>query len=339
MALSNPTLSATYADNTIRRWVGVGAQVTSSTTDDVLFHVELLELDQANDSGALNALTVAGSVGTVSYNVDLPPNVRSFRARMRASIDAGTNWTSWVTASYTATITTPTESTGPQARTVSYQTIRDSVAVALEMDLATGLTTKQSTDLARHISTANRYCVRWNRWEELVHTDSSVTVTNGAVAWTEVQRGTWFEFWSEDPRPSNSRAYRIECKTPPNDKDGIWLDTTASTVFARFIPRVPEFNATALVSGTTYAAGSIRFHTASGQMVQALTSALGSEVGDAAKWTSLPMLAILQDAISLRAQSEYRNMEQQRAQAMDLRKQAEDELQQAAFHASLQNRT
>ena len=319
-------------------YIAVSMTATGAGAGPVIFSLELRTPDQAEGAAGNTIITNAAVGGSSSVEIKLPINSRSFIARARATEDNIT-YTAWRSVTFTDTTPSPIESTAPQARTVSYQTIRDSVAVALEMDLATGLTTKQSTDLARHISTANRYCVRWNRWEELVNTDSSVTVTNGMVEWTEVQRGTWFEFWSEDPRPSNSRAYRIECKTPPNDKDGIWLDTTASTVFARFIPRVPEFNATALVSGTTYAAGSIRFHTASGQMVQALTSALGSEVGDAAKWTSLPMLAILQDAISLRAQSEYRNMEQQRAQAMDLRKQAEDELQQAAFHASLQNRT
>jgi hypothetical protein len=336
MALSNPTLSAAYADNTIRRWVGVGAQVTSDGSGNVLFQVELLEPNQANDSGALNAATVASAVGTVSYNVDLPPNARTFTARMRASDNAGSTWTSWITATYTAT-TEPTEGNAPQARTVTYKQVRDTVAVALEMDLDTGLTSKQAADLASCITKAYRYCLRFDRWEEAIYTDTSVTCTNGLVVWTEVQRGAWFEFWTTDPRPVNNTAMRIP-SLKPADNSGIWLDTTLSTVFARYIPRAPRFSSVELVSATTYPADTVRYDVDSGQVVQALTSALGSEVADDTKWLALPILAILEDAVSLRAQAEYRNMEQERDQAADLRAQADDELNSVAFHASLQNR-
>jgi hypothetical protein len=331
-----PLTVSSFAVTASANYIAVSASVTGAGAGPVIFSLEIRTPAQAEGAAGNTTITQAASGGGSSIEVKLPSNSRSFIARCRATEDSIT-YTAWSSATYTDTSDPPVEGNAPQARTVTYKTVRDSVAVALEMDLDAGLTEKQASDLARHITTAYRYCLRFDRWEEAIYTDDDVDCTNGLVEWTAVQRGAWYEFWTADPRPVNNQARRI-ASLKPADQEGIWLDTTQSTVFARYIPRAPRFSSVALVAGTTYAADTVRYHVDSGQVVQSLVSALGSDVDDPTKWVALPILAILEDAVSLRAQAEYRSMEQQRLQAADLREQAEEELNRVSFAASLQNR-
>ena len=128
------------------------------------------------------------------------------------------------------------------AKTVTYSSVRDAVLRRRGITPADA-TAAQQADAADYITSAYKYCLESYQWAEAIKT-ATVDCANGLVAWADVEDASWWEFFSEDPRPYTSQgtsaAYAIEVRRSGND--GLWLKTELETVFVRYIAAAPALN-------------------------------------------------------------------------------------------------
>jgi len=103
-------------------------------------------------------------------------------------------------------------------------------------------------------------------WPFLVQS-ATLTVTSGAIALTSVDYAAWVSLWSADPRPATTTGYRIPIRVA--DSSGIYPHDNLTSVFGLYIPRAPEFNSTAWEADTAYDAGTVIYHTTSGNCYRA----------------------------------------------------------------------
>lgn len=128
------------------------------------------------------------------------------------------------------------------ARTVTYSSVRDSVLRRRGIDPNGTVTAKEEASAADYITSAYKYCLESYQWTEAIVT-ATVDCASGLVLWADIEDASWWEFYSEDPRPydslGTSQAYAIEVRRSGND--GLWLKTELETVFVRYIAAAPHF--------------------------------------------------------------------------------------------------
>jgi len=211
----------------------------------------------------------------------------------------------------------------PFGRSQSYKQVRDALINRR------GIQSPNAAELeriAQFITAANRQSLQGYTFGEQWNT-LEVTCDNGKVLWADIYGADHREFFTADPRPANDCARCITEKQP--DADGVWLDSgIATTVWAKFVPRFPEFTNVALVDATSYGQGAIGFVDATGHCYEciAVTGALGSEYADTSKWRPLPLLWIIKEPIIGFAESLLAERSQQYGSAASIHARAMDTL-------------
>jgi hypothetical protein len=210
-------------------------------------------------------------------------------------------------------------------RLIPYKQVLD--GVAFRRGISGMPSDAQALEAAEYITTAYRHCLEYWPWPE-ASKSGNVTVTAGLVTWATLLGADYYNFWTANPNLSNSGAVKL---TPVSqDDEGVRLDTTATTVWARYWPRAPRFVGEELngLAPITYAFGKIGM-ASDGHMYEcvAVAGAMANVLSDPTKWRQLPILWLLSEPTKLLALAEWLgNSEQERAQAADLRSQAEIKL-------------
>lgn len=217
------------------------------------------------------------------------------------------------------------------ARTVTYQWVRDGVIQRMGRGARSAVTADQMADLAEFITTAYGRCLEKMTWPER-EVNTSLTISNSLVTYAQVQGSDLADvmFWTADPDVLCSHACQIPLLR--YDSTGYLLDTTLTTIHATFTPRAPVFDSTPVNTGASYAVTSVVFDAASGNCYEAIaTNAAGNALTDTTQWRPLTILWSLRDVVKLLALADtLGNTDQERAQAADLIQQAEDRLNQIA---------
>lgn len=186
------------------------------------------------------------------------------------------------------------------------------------------------TDAAEYITSANRYCLETWRWPE-AQVAGTVAVSGSVVPWTSILGADHYEFWTGDPDDLTAPEQAQPIAVRRIDQAGLHLDTTLTSVWARYTPRAPSFAHRPVEEGATYDAGTVVYDGGgTGHMFEALVdAAAGNALDDTAQWRALPLLWLLTEPVKLLAVAEaLGNNEHERAQAADLRAQAEELLTQ-----------
>lgn len=207
-------------------------------------------------------------------------------------------------------------------RTITFGQQLDSVCQRMGYTAASTLEDTRLPQYVSAITSAYRSCLELFPWEEATVT-AEVTCTGGIVSWGSVEGADFVQCYDANPNDNTLTSYEIEtrCRTAA----GIHLDTTLTTVWARYTPRAPQFDPRSLVLTTSYAVEDVRYY--SGQMYRCLVAGLGSTYTDPSKWKPLPLLWLFSDVVTLLAVADLLgNNEHERAQATDLRRQADDKL-------------
>lgn len=255
-----------------------------------------------------------------------PVDSGSFDVRLRARLQSPVGpWSEWLEVAYTP----ETEGVAVEldVRTVTYKFVRDGVAKRRGYGgAANPLTEEVSADLAEYITSANRALLEDSPWPEVKRAET-VVCTNGFVTWAAIHGADYFEFWTSDPNVAESTATQLT--VCDQNQHGLYLDTTQTTVFAKFTPRAPVFDSRPVVSGSFYPLGAVRYYDATGHCYEVIATngAAGSAVLDTTKWRPLPILWMLADCVKLLAIADaLGNGEHERTQDADLREQIEAKL-------------
>lgn len=134
-------------------------------------------------------------------------------------------------------------------------------------------------------------------WPESI-AGESLALTGGRFQRSAIGDGDWWEGWSADPRPKGSTAIPIVTRA---DADGIWADTSASSVFVLWRRAAPRLQYVPVVAETTYAAGKVVYDNTSGDCYEALVGADGDELVDEEKWRRLTLVGALQECTLIHA--------------------------------------
>lgn len=223
----------------------------------------------------------------------------------------------WHTLSYNAGDST-TEASA--ARVVSYKEVRDDL---MERHGFTSPTAADYARAAQFITAANRFCVETASWPEL-KLSKEVAVTDGLVLLDDLEGADYFEFWTQDCLTEASKREALPITVHRVVQGGVYLNTKLTTVFVIYTRRAPVFKSTAIVAGTAYNVGDVRYDDASGDCLECISDgALGSDSADATKWRALPILWCLKEPLLCFAEAHFFSREQERGQASSLRNEGE----------------
>lgn len=295
----------------------------------VLITVALKTTGQTWGTAGLYAAAITTTVDAqhiAATALPLPLCVASFDARVKAKVLPAGAESAWVEVPYRAAAADAL--LPPRSRQVRYKEVLDGYLRRSGHGAANPPADDDLRDAAELITSAYRYCLETCHVPEARIT-RTLTITGGFVSWPMIYGADWFQFWTADPDVPDSQAAPI----PVRDKraDGLYLDTTLTEVWAKFVPRAPEFRAEPIVPTDRYAFGDVRYSESSGNMYEVIATegALGSDLGDRSQWRLLQLLWLLSDTTKLLALADRQgNSKEERAQAADLRQQAEQRLDQ-----------
>jgi len=206
--------------------------------------------------------------------------------------------------------------------TVSFKQVRDATIAILGVADASTLGAIKLQRLAAAITAANAFVLRYYPWPDAIEVQSSVSVTDGLVSLNTLQKAIWIEFWTANPGAQSTKNSARRLYILRTEASGYYVDTSAATIYARFIPESPTFSATEVVYATAYSVGDIVYNSATGHCYVCIASAYGSSVLDTSKFTVLTMLYTLLEPIKTFAASVYRRLEQEYDQEKALRESA-----------------
>lgn len=130
----------------------------------------------------------------------------------------------------------------------------------------------------------------------------TVTLTAGAISLTDLDYPIFFSVWNTNPDAVDATAWNIPARW---GVDGIVpSDQSLGSYFVFYIPRAPEYTLTAVAGATTYQPEDLVLG-ADGECYRALTSALGSEISDTAKWAVQPVYKHFQSAVVHQSQAAW----------------------------------
>lgn len=116
-----------------------------------------------------------------------------------------------------------------------------------------------------------------------ITTSGTKTVTSNVIAKTLIESSPWASVWTLDPR-TNDTATEVTARFN-SDGDLYLPDVSSGTVYVFWQITKPKWTLTESVDVTSYDAGDLVYHAASGDCYLALQNAvLGSEVADDTKW-------------------------------------------------------
>ena len=209
----------------------------------------------------------------------------------------------------------------PIARTITFGQQLDAVCQRMGYTDATALETGRLPQYVSAITMAYRTCLEDVTWAE-AQVPTTLTPTAGRITWAQLEGADHWDLWTADPATDNT-AQRVRVLRA--DNLGLLVDTSITSVWVIYTPRAPQFDSRALVLATSYAVEDVRYY--NGIMYRCLVAGLGSTYADPTKWQPLPLLWLLSDAVTLLAVADLLgNQEHERAQAADLRRQADEKL-------------
>lgn len=121
--------------------------------------------------------------------------------------------------------------------TITYPYMRNKVC-GLRLATYANLKEAEQRGLAIWITKAYRYVYEEWAWEEAWETDEYPLV-DGKVTGLAANDFNRIECWTADPRPVSTQAVQVRVRNI--DADGVWLNSTAASVWIRVAPHPPVF--------------------------------------------------------------------------------------------------
>ncbi len=172
-------------------------------------------------------------------------------------------------------------------RTVTFKTLRDALAAALDL-APSDVTTVQAVKHVEALTLALRHAWTWPDlgWPELQLAEQ-ITPSSGVILWSDAAReiGTAHGVYLDDPDSVESpRAVRWRWKS---DGSGLIILDTVTTVYLHYTPRTPEWTSTAYESAQNYPTGTVRYDATTGDCYEAIAATASAAVTDTSKWRKL----------------------------------------------------
>lgn len=217
-------------------------------------------------------------------------------------------------------------------RTLTYKEVRD---MLVDRYFSATPSVTEMARIAQFITSANREAMEKLAWAE-ADIGVTVSVVDGLVTWADVQGADYYKFWTVNPWADSTRSSAMEINVLRPVADGIYLETNRTEVFVHLQRRAPVFSSVEIVAEDDYTIADVRFDPVTGHCYECLeTGALGSALSDGTQWRALPILWSLVEPILNFAEAHFFARSQERGQSGDLRRMAENQLEDIAFRKTL----
>lgn len=304
----------------------VSMGTSDATAASVQFGLQMKLPSQEWADVSYSYFTKAVGGGTANQEVRLVLNQPTMDLRARIQDLDTLEYTAYRTATWTsAAVEVDPEVAVLNARTWTYKQVRDAL---IERYYSAAPSAAEMVRIAQFITSANRQVLEEWPWAEAM-ISTTVDVTDGLVTWTALQGADYYQFWTVNPWAEATRDEAQEVRVLKASSEGLYLaPKDLTTVFVSLSRRAPTFSSVELVGATSYGYGHVGYNEATGHCYECIAAdgALGSQIGDADKWRSLPILWLLLEPILNLAEAQLFSRSQERGQASSLRAAASEQL-------------